>query len=95
MLFNLPDVGIAEQQKGNKKRGRDCHIKQLSIQPPTGIIFHNMRKICVGFFFIILNIKNATWCRDSSTTKVKKQGRDDRINGKPQPRHAPAAKKET
>jgi len=26
-----------------KKQGKDNHIKQSSIQPPTGTIFHNMR----------------------------------------------------
>ena len=32
-------VGKAEQQK---KQDRNDRIKQLSIQPPTGIFIHNM-----------------------------------------------------
>ena len=35
----LEDVGIAEWQKV-KTQGRGDHIKQLSIQPPTGIFMH-------------------------------------------------------
>ena len=52
----LEDVGIAEWQKV-KTQGRGDHIKQLSIQPPTGIFMHTciMKKICRGVVYLILN----------------------------------------
>jgi len=46
----LQDVRIAEQQNIKKPGGYD-HIKQLSIQPHTGIFFNNtciMKKGYVG-----------------------------------------------
>ena len=45
----LQDVGIAEQQKV-RKQGRDSHIKQSSIQPPTSCYIFNI------FLLLVINI---------------------------------------
>ena len=50
-------VGIAEQQKV-KKQGRDDHIEQLSIQPPT-YLYHYMRIMEKGPWFTTVSNKSS------------------------------------